>query len=82
MKLFSLDDIFILYCLVNDQRIALGRILQWRIWLISDSMSGIIFIGGIVTKLAKFFHVKFDKLEAFLLFSLMMHLSKIPRNFL
>ena len=40
-EVISLDDIFILHYLVNDEHIVLGRFLQWRLWLVIDSVSGV-----------------------------------------
>ena len=59
----SLDDLFILYCMVNKEPIQLGRFVQWRLWLISDSVTGAICVGGIVTKLAQYFGVDLDALH-------------------
>ena len=59
----SLDDLFILYCMVNKQLIQLGRFVQWRLWLISDSVTGAICVGGIITKLAQFYGVDLDVLH-------------------
>ena len=61
-EVVSLDDLFILNCLVKNEKIALGRFLQWRIWLISDSFVGAICIGGVVTKLAQFFRIDVQNL--------------------
>ena len=63
-EVVSLDDLFILNCLVKNEKITLGRFLQWRIWLISDSLVGAICIGGIVTKLAQFFGVDVQNLPS------------------
>ena len=37
--------------------------MQWRLWLISDSVIGAICVGGIVTKLAQFYEVDLDALH-------------------
>ena len=63
-EVVSLDDLFVLNYLVKNEKITLGRFLQWRIWLISDSLVGAICIGGIVTKLAQFFGVDIQKLPS------------------
>ena len=63
-EVVSLDDLFILQCLVKNEKIALGRFLQWRIWLISDSLVGAICIGGVVTKLAQFFRIDVQNLPS------------------
>ena len=63
-EVVSLDDLFILYCLVKNEKIALGRFLQWRLWLISDSLVRAIGIGGIVTKLAQFFRIDLQNLPS------------------
>ena len=56
-EVVSFNDLFILYYLVHDEKIALGRFLQWCLWLISDSLVSVICVGGVVTKLAQFFRV-------------------------
>ena len=56
-EVVSLDDLFILNYLVKNEKIALGRFLQWRIWLISDSLVGAICIGSVVTKLTQLFGI-------------------------
>ena len=61
-EVVSLDYLFILNCLIKNEKIALGRFLQWRIQLISDSLVGAICIGGVVTKLAKFFRIDLHNL--------------------
>ena len=61
-EVVSLDDLFILNCLVKNEKIALGRFLQWRIWLISDSLVGGICIGGVVTKLVQFLRIDVQNL--------------------
>ena len=43
--------------MVNKEPIQLGRFVQWRLWLISNSITGAICLGGIVTKLAQFYGV-------------------------
>ena len=63
-EVVSLNDLFILNCLVKNEKIALERFLQWRIWLISDSLVGAICIGGIVTKLAQFFRIDVQNLPS------------------
>ena len=63
-EVVSLDDLFILNCLVKNEKIALGRFLQWRLWLISDSLVGAICIGGVVTKLAQFFRIDVQNLPS------------------
>ena len=47
----SFDDLYLLNCILNNEEVALGRWLQWRLWLISDSVSGSICIGGIVSRI-------------------------------
>ena len=37
--------------------------MQWRLWLISDSTTGAICVGGIVTKLTQFYGVDLDALH-------------------
>ena len=49
--------------MVDDDQIAFGRILQWRLWLVNDSVSGSICIGGIVTKLVTFYGIQLDSLK-------------------
>ena len=49
--------------MVDDDQIVLGKILQWRLWLVSDSISSSICIGGIMTKLANFYGLQLDNLE-------------------
>ena len=63
-EVFSLDDLFILNCLVKNEKITLGRFLQWRIWLISDSLVSAICIGGVVTKLAQFLGINVQNLAS------------------
>ena len=63
-EVVSLDDLFVLNCLVKNEKIALERFLQWRIWLISDSFAGTICIGGIVTMLAQFFGIDVQNLPS------------------
>ena len=63
-EVVSFDDLFILNCLVKNKKIALGRFLQWKIWLISDSLIGAICIGGVVTKLAQFFRIDVQNLPS------------------
>ena len=69
-EVVSFDDLFILYCLVEDENIALGRFLQWRLWLISDSLVGTICISGVVTKIAQFYKIDLHSLPSlkFMLF--------------
>ena len=63
-EVVSLDDLFILQCLIKNEKIALGRFLQWRIWLISDSLVSAICIGGVVTKLAQFFRIDVQNISS------------------
>ena len=42
----------------------MGRWLQWRIWLISDSVSGSICIGGIIFKIAQYFGITLDRFDS------------------
>ena len=63
-EVVSLDDLFILNCLIKNEKIALGRFLQWRIWLISDSLIVAICIGGVVTKLAQLFRIDLQNLAS------------------
>ena len=63
-EVVSLDDLFILNCLVKNEKIALVRFLQWRIWLISDIFVGAICIGGVVTKHAEFFGIDVQNLAS------------------
>ena len=63
-EVVSFDDLFIFYYLVQDEKIALGRFLQWRLWLISDSVVSAICIGGVVTKIAQFFRVDLHSLPS------------------
>ena len=63
-EVVSLDDLFILNCLVKNEKIALGRFLQWRLWLISDSLVGAICIGGVFTKLAQLFRIDLQNLPS------------------
>ena len=63
-EVVSLDDLFILYYLIKDENIALGRFLQWRLWLISDSLISAIYIGGIVTKIAQFYRIDLQTLSS------------------
>ena len=49
--------------MVNKEPIQLGWFVQWRLWLISDSTSGAICVGGIVSKLAQFYGVDLDALH-------------------
>ena len=63
-EVVSFDDLFILNCLVKNEKITLGRFFQWILWLISDSLVGAICIGGIVTKLKQFFRIDFSNLPS------------------
>ena len=63
-EVVSLDDLFILNCLFKNEKIALGRFLQWRIWLISDSLVSAICIGEIVIKLAQLFRIDVQNLPS------------------
>ena len=63
-EVVRLDDLFILNCLVKNEPIALGRFIQWRLWLVSDSVVGAICIGGIITRLAQFFGVDVSKIPS------------------
>ena len=63
-EVVSLDDLFILNYLIKNEKISLGRFLQWRIWLISDSLGGAICIRGVVTKLAQFFRIDVQNLPS------------------
>ena len=63
-EVVSFDDIFILYYLVKDEKITLERFLQWRFWLISDSLVGVICIGGVVTKIAQFYRIDLHSLPS------------------
>ena len=63
-EVVSLDDLFILNCLVKNEKIALGRFLQWRLWLISDSLVGAICIGGVVIKIAQFYRIDLNSLPS------------------
>ena len=42
----------------------MGRWLQWRIWLISDSVSGSICIGGIISRIAQYFGIALDRFDS------------------
>ena len=37
--------------------------MQWRLWLISDSITGAICVVGIVTKIAQFYGIDLDALH-------------------
>ena len=63
-EVISFNDLFVLNCLVKNEKIILGRFLQWRIWLISDSLVGAICIGRIITKLAQLFRIDFQNLPS------------------
>ena len=52
---FTFDDIYLLYALVNNERVEVSRMLQWKLWIISDNITRSISIGGIITKIASFF---------------------------
>ena len=60
----SFDDLYLLNCLLNNEEVALGHWLQWRIWLISDSVSGSICIGGIVSRIAQYFGIALDHFDS------------------
>ena len=60
----SFDDLYLLNCLLNNEEVALGCWLQWRIWLISDSISGSICIGGIVYRIAQYFGIVLDHFDS------------------
>ena len=59
-----LDDLFVLNCLIKNEKITLCRFLQWRLWFISDSLVGAICIRGVVTKLAQFFRIDVQNLPS------------------
>ena len=63
-EVVSFDNLFILNCLVKNENIILGRFLQWRLWLISDSLVGVICIGGAVTKIAQFYRIDLHSLPS------------------
>ena len=60
----SFDDLYLLNCLLNNEEVALGYWLQWRIWLISDSVSGSICIGGIISRIAQYFGIALDHFDS------------------
>ena len=60
----SFDDLFLLNCILNNEEVALGRWLQWHLWLISDSVSGAICIGGIVSRIAQHFGISLKSNES------------------
>ena len=63
-EVVSFDDLFIIYCLIKDEKIALERFLQWRLWLISDSLVGAIYIGGVVIKIAQYYRIDLQNLPS------------------
>lgn len=63
-EVVSLDDRFILNYLIKNEQIPLGRFIEWRLCLVSDSVVGDICIGGIITRLAQFFRVDVSKLRS------------------
>ena len=63
-EVVSFDDLFLLNCILNNKEVALGRWLQWRLWLISDSVSGAICIGDIVSRIAQHFGISLKSSES------------------
>ena len=45
----SFDDLYLIIYLIEGIDIEFGRWLQWRFWLLSDSVSGSLCIGGFIT---------------------------------
>ena len=60
----SFDDLYLLHCIVDDINLDMGRIFQWKLWLISDSISGNICIGAYVTKIAHHFGINTSSLDS------------------
>ena len=49
--------------MIHKEPIQLERFVQWRLWLISDSVTDAICVGGIFTKLALFYGIDLDALH-------------------
>ena len=62
-KAIIFDDLFLLHCMVNNEQIELGKVLQRTLWLLSDSASGNICIGSLITKLAYHFRINTSNLN-------------------
>ena len=60
----SFDDLYLLKCHLNNEEVALGRWLQWRISLISDNVSRSICIGGIISRIAQYFGIALDHFDS------------------
>ena len=63
-EVVSFDDLYLLNYLLNNEEVALGCWLQWRIWLISDNVSGSICISGIVSRIAQYFSITLDHFDS------------------
>ena len=45
----SFDDRYLIRCFIENVDVELGRWLQWHLWLANDSVSGSLYVGGIIT---------------------------------
>ena len=53
----SFDDLYLIHCFVENEEVELGRWLQWRLWLVSDSVGRSLSVGGIITKIINHFGI-------------------------
>ena len=58
------DDLYLIRCFVENEEVELGRWLQWRLWLLSDSVSGSSCVGGIITKIANYFEIPLNNIPS------------------
>ena len=58
------DDLYLIHCFIENEEVELGRWLQWRLWLLSDSVSGSSCVGGIITKIANYFEIPLNNIPS------------------
>ena len=49
---------------MDGQNVEIGRLFQWKLWLLSDSVSGNICIGAFITKIAQHFRINTSNLDS------------------
>ena len=63
-KAISFDDLYLIYCFVENVDVELGRWLQWHLWLASDSVSGSHCVGGIIIRIANYFGISLNNIPS------------------
>ena len=77
----SFDDLFLICCLIENVDVELERCLQWHLWLFSYSVSEILCVSGIITKIANYFRINLNNVASIPPFFLDENILKNSRQF-